>query len=71
LGVILVLTGFSVQWPTRLSLAIYPVLIWMYVWLTRAEEREARATLGAQSDAYVGHVPALVSELKRTIDAIQ
>jgi hypothetical protein len=43
----------------------------MYVWLTCTEEREARATLGAQSDAYVGHVPALVSELKRTIDAIQ
>ncbi|KZY46517.1 isoprenylcysteine carboxyl methyltransferase, partial [Roseovarius sp. HI0049] len=29
-GFILVLTGFLVQWPTLLTLAMYPALFWMY-----------------------------------------
>jgi protein-S-isoprenylcysteine O-methyltransferase Ste14 len=49
LGFILVLTGFLVQWPTLLTLAMYPVLIWMYVRLARAEKRETRATFGRSS----------------------
>jgi protein-S-isoprenylcysteine O-methyltransferase Ste14 len=68
-GFVLVLTGFLVQWPTLLTLAMYPVLIWMYVRLARAEERETRATFGAQFDAYVTHVPAFIPKLKHSAKA--
>ena len=62
-GFVLVLTGFLFQWPTLLTLAMYPVLIWMYVRLAHAEERETRAAFGAQFDAYAARVPAFIPTL--------
>jgi protein-S-isoprenylcysteine O-methyltransferase Ste14 len=38
-GFILVMFGFLLQWPTLLTLAMFPVLVWMYVRLARQEER--------------------------------
>jgi protein-S-isoprenylcysteine O-methyltransferase Ste14 len=60
LGFILIMAGFLLQWPTLLTLAMFPVLVWMYVRLARREEREALAIFG---DAYAGYAavtPALV-----------
>jgi len=71
MGFVLVLTGFLFQWPTLLTLAMYPVLIWMYVRLARSEERETRATFGAQFDAYAARVPAFVPNFSDTRNAIR
>jgi protein-S-isoprenylcysteine O-methyltransferase Ste14 len=68
-GFVLVLTGFLFQWPTLLTLAMYPVLIWMYVRLARAEERETQKTFGPQFDAYAARVPAFVPSLNQTSKA--
>jgi len=38
------------QWPTILTLAMFPVLVWMYLRLARSEEEAMRARFG---DAYV------------------
>jgi len=32
--------GFLLQWPTPLTLAMFPVLVWMYSRLSTHEERE-------------------------------
>ncbi len=60
LGFILVLTGFLVQWPTILTLAMYPVLIWMYVRLAKAEERDTQTAFGEEFHAYANRVPAFI-----------
>lgn len=60
LGFILILTGFLVQWPTILTLLMYPVLIWMYLRLARSEEAEARARFGAEYEAWARRVPAFL-----------
>ncbi|WP_255245627.1 isoprenylcysteine carboxylmethyltransferase family protein [Sphingobium sp. D43FB] len=52
-GFILILTGFLLQWPTLLTLAMYPVLVVMYVRLARHEEKAAIAEFG---DAYRGYM---------------
>ncbi|NTT87559.1 methyltransferase family protein [Tabrizicola fusiformis] len=57
-GFVLILTGFLVQWPTILTLAMYPVLVWMYLRLARSEEAEARERFGAEYDAWASRVPA-------------
>ena len=62
-GFVLVLTGFLVQWPTVLTLAMYPVLVWMYVRLAQAEEREVRVAFGAEYENYARDVPAFVPRL--------
>lgn len=56
-GFVAVLLGFLVQWPTILTLAMFPVLVWMYARLARIEEREVRARFGAAYDAYAAQVP--------------
>ncbi len=63
-GFILVLTGFLVQWPTLLTLAMYPVLIWMYSRLAKSEERDTRAAFGKKFDVYAKRVPAFLPYLK-------
>jgi len=62
-GFILVMFGFLLQWPTILTLAMFPVLVVMYVRLAKAEEREALVEFG---DAYVNYmedVPAFIPKL--------
>jgi protein-S-isoprenylcysteine O-methyltransferase Ste14 len=57
-GFILVMLGFLVQWPTILTLAMFPVLVWMYVRLARQEERDVRAEFGEDYDRYAATTPA-------------
>lgn len=56
-GFVLVMFGFLLQWPTLLTLAMFPVLVFMYVRLARTEEREALAELGDAYRAYMAGVP--------------
>src|SRR6266540_3649990 len=56
-GFILVMLGFLVQWPTILTLVMFPVLTLMYVRLAKSEEREALATFGPAFTKYMAHVP--------------
>jgi protein-S-isoprenylcysteine O-methyltransferase Ste14 len=59
-GFILVMFGFLLQWPTLLTLAMFPVLVFMYVRLAIAEEREALAEFGPTYAQYMRSVPAFV-----------
>jgi len=72
-GFVLVLLGFLVQWPTLLTLAMFPVLVVMYVRLAKQEEREVRAAFGELYDRYAARVPAFVPRwsriMKRTSDS--
>jgi len=38
---VLIMSGFLLQWPTLVTLAMFPILVTMYVLLARREEREA------------------------------
>ncbi|GIV80386.1 MAG: isoprenylcysteine carboxyl methyltransferase [Litorilinea sp.] len=59
-GFVAVLLGFLVQWPTLLTLAMFPVLVWMYARLARIEEHEVRARFGAAYDAYAAQLPRFI-----------
>lgn len=63
LGFILVMLGFLFQWPTLLTLAMFPVLVWMYVRLARTEEIETRAKFPAEFEEYARSVPAFVPRI--------
>lgn len=55
-----ILAGFLLQWPTLLTLAMFPVLVVMYVKLARHEEREALTVFGDAYRRYAARVPAFV-----------
>jgi protein-S-isoprenylcysteine O-methyltransferase Ste14 len=60
IGFILIMLGFLLQWPTLLTLLMFPVLVVMYVRLARMEEREAIAELGDAYRAYMDRVPGFI-----------
>jgi protein-S-isoprenylcysteine O-methyltransferase Ste14 len=64
-GFILVLAGFLIQWPTLLTLTMFPVLVVMYVRLAKQEEAESRAAFGPAYDAYAARVPAFLPRWAR------
>ena len=64
-GFILVMFGFLLQWPTLLTLAMFPVLVVMYVHLARTEEREAIREFGDAYRAYMAEVPGFIPRLHK------
>lgn len=63
LGFILIMLGFLLQWPTLLTLAMFPILVWMYARLAKSEEREARAQFGEVYAAYAACTPGFIPRL--------
>jgi protein-S-isoprenylcysteine O-methyltransferase Ste14 len=57
-GFILIMTGFLFQWPTLVTLAMFPILVFMYVHLARREERDARTEFGDAYTRYEANTPA-------------
>ena len=57
-GFVLIMFGFLLQWPTLITLAMFPVLVWVYARLAKAEERESIAEFGAEYERYRGSTPA-------------
>ena len=63
-GFVLIMLGFLVQWPTILTLAMFPILVWMYVRLARREEREVRAAFGDVYTRYAARTPAFIPRVR-------
>ena len=58
-GFVLVMFGFLLQWPTLVTLAMFPVLVVMYWRLAKSEERQALAEFGDRYAAYTRTTPAV------------
>lgn len=64
-GFILVMFGFLMQWPTLLTLAMFPVLTTMYIRLARSEEKDALAEFGDAYRRYMEQVPGFIPRWAR------
>jgi protein-S-isoprenylcysteine O-methyltransferase Ste14 len=62
-GFVLIMLGFLLQWPTLVTLAMFPTLVFMYVRLALAEEREVRAQFDAEYERYAARTPRFVPRL--------
>lgn len=49
--------GFLLQWPTLVTLVMFPILVVVYVRLAHREEREVAAEFGATWQAYADVTP--------------
>jgi protein-S-isoprenylcysteine O-methyltransferase Ste14 len=66
-GFILIMLGFLVQWPTLITLLMFPVLVTMYGRLARREEREVLTEFGETYARYAANTPAFVPRLGRQV----
>lgn len=57
-GFVLIMLGFLFQWPTLITLIMFPILVLMYVRLARREEHEVLAKFGRAYGDYMRTTPA-------------
>jgi len=62
-GFALIMFGFLLQWPTILTVIMFPILVWVYTRLAREEEKEATRLFGAEWDEYAKKTPAFIPKL--------
>ncbi|MCA0454002.1 MAG: isoprenylcysteine carboxylmethyltransferase family protein [Chloroflexi bacterium] len=62
-GFVLIMLGFLFQWPTLLTLLMFPILLVMYVRLARREERDSLAEFGSEYADYIAVTPAFFPRL--------
>lgn len=63
-GFILIMLGFLFQWPTLITLMMFPILVFMYVRLARREEIEVMAEFGEKYKDYMNSTPAFLPRLQ-------
>ena len=68
-GFVLIMLGFLMQWPTLLTLIMFPILTIMYVRLARREERQALVEFGDEYAHYAAATPAFFPRLRETTAA--
>ena len=54
---VLILLGFLLQWPTLLTLLMFPILLVMYGRLAITEEKQMREQFGVEFEAYAERTP--------------
>lgn len=70
-GFVLIMTGFLLQWPTLVTLAMYPVLLFMYARLAKREEADMLAQFGEEYRSYLAQVPAFIPKIGSSESASQ
>jgi len=56
---VLIMSGFLLQWPTIITVVMFPVLLIAYARLARREEAEVAGEFGAEYALYRARTPAL------------
>jgi len=60
---VMILLGFLLQWPTLLTLLMFPILLGMYGRLAITEEREMRSQFGVDYERYAQCTPRFLPRM--------
>lgn len=61
---VMIMFGFLLQWPTIVTLLMFPILTYMYIRLARVEEKEAYAEFAEEYPKYAVNTPAFFPRLR-------
>jgi protein-S-isoprenylcysteine O-methyltransferase Ste14 len=62
--------GFLLQWPTLITLLMFPIMVAVYAVLARREERDCRAQFGDAYRDYMRRTPAFIPQFRRRSEAL-
>lgn len=65
LAFILIMFGFLLQWPTILTVMMFPILVVVYIRLAKREERIALREFGDEYRHYMENTPAWIPSFKQ------
>lgn len=68
-GFVLILLGFLLQWPTLLTLLMFPFLLVMYARLSITEEKEMQQQFGSEYEAYIARTPRFIPSFPKQYPA--
>jgi len=54
-----------IQWPTIITAFMFPVLIYVYYWLSKREEAEVLEIFGDEYRRYMGKTPMFIPQMNR------
>ena len=57
MGIFVAIVGQLIHWPTILTLLLFPLIVWAYYRLAKAEERRMLEQVGAPYAVYQQQVP--------------
>ncbi len=60
---VLIMFGFLLQWPTIVTLMMFPILVVVYARLAKTEERDMVAEFGQEYEQYRRRTPAFIPSL--------
>ena len=69
IGFATIMLGYLFQWPTMLTLAMFPVLVAMYVRLAISEDRDSEAAFGQAWRDYTAATPRFLPRFGKGDDA--
>ena len=64
----LIMLGFLLQWPTLVTLVMFPILVGTYVRLALREERQVEKEFGHSYKAYAAITPRFFPHLRKTFN---
>ncbi len=67
LGLIVLTIGLLIQWPTIITLLMWPVLVLMYYRLAKKEEKEALDAFGERYEEYKRQTPMFIPSMKLAV----
>ncbi len=70
LGLIIITVGLLIQWPTIITLAMWPTLVIMYYRLAKREEIEASEAFGERYEDYRRHTPMFFPSIMQKGQAV-
>ena len=70
-GFILIMLGFLLQWPTLITLVMFPILVVMYARLARGEEQEVEREFGEEYRRYAVATPRFIPRLRSTHELLE
>ena len=65
-GLLLVMVGFLLQWPTIPTLVMFPILAFFYTRLARSEERDVAERFGPDWAEYAARTPGFIPRHRPT-----
>ena len=68
---VLIMFGFLLQWPTLVTLVMFPILVFMYAHLAGREEADMLAEFGEQYRSYAKRTPRFIPKLGDSGPAIK
>lgn len=64
MGFILIMLGFLLQWPTLITLVMFPILVVMYARLAQGEEQEVEREFGDEYRKYAALTPRFIPRFR-------